>query len=188
MQREGFSPPQLFLSFGLIAAGSLLVAERPGTRALLILDWPRLFLLSAGALAVLFAAERWLSRRTRRAARAYPYAFAVLVGLFGLCVTIVAAVNTIPAGAPSRVLRPAVRGWHSAWQGGNATLPRELRKTEAMYADVESWRDPGQIIRIPVSAEAQETAQGPGPHVLEVVAPAGFLGVEYVQAVRLVTP
>ncbi len=191
MRRDGFSPPQLFLSFALVAAGAVLVAERPGSRALLILDWPRLFLVAGAAIALLFLGERLLSRRVRRESRAYPYAFAILVGLLGASVTLACAVNCSFAREPDRVLHPPVRSWVSAWQasgGEPGHHPRNEGRFEAMYADVESWRDPGQVIRIPVSIEAQEAAQGPGPHVLEVVAPTGLLGIEYVQQVRLVTP
>lgn len=190
MAREGFSPPQLFLSYGMIAAGALLVARRPGCRALLVLDWARLFLVAGGLLALLFLAERWLSRRLRRTSRDYPYALAVLVGLFGLSVALVAIVDTSFTRGTPRVLRPVVRGWQSTWtaSGGTPGLPHEQRRFEALYADVESWRVPGETLRIPVSPEVQERAAGPGPHVLEVIARPGFLGVEYVEAVRLVTP
>lgn len=189
-QRDGISPPQLFLSYGLVAAGALLVARCPGSGALLILDWPRLFLLAGGAVALLFLAERLLSRTLRRESAAYPYGFAVAVGLFGLSVGLVAAVNGNLAREPARVLRPAVRGWEGAKQAAAAGTPPLLREGRfvEMIVTVESWRVPGETIRIPVSVEAQERAQGPGPHVLEVIAPAGFLGVEYVEAVRLVTP
>ncbi|HYD42787.1 MAG TPA: hypothetical protein VEB43_18295 [Anaeromyxobacter sp.] len=189
MAREGFSPPQLFLSYGLVAAGALLVAERPGSHALLILDWRRLFLLAGVAAAVLFVAERWLSRGVRRESRDYPYRFAILVGLFGLSVTLVGAVNGSFARTPPRVVRVAVRGWESTKHATGPPVPlREEGGLDPVVAVAESWIEPGATIRIAVSPEAQEQAEGPGPHALELELAPGFLGVEYVQAVRLVTP
>lgn len=190
MQPERFSPPQLFVSYGVIAAGAVLFARHPGTRALLILDWPLLFLLGLAALALLFAAERYLSRTLRREVQAYPYRFSVLVALFGVSVVLVGVVNGNFARSPPRVVRPTVIAWRSSQQtaASGSPAPQREGRFEPMLAEVESWREPEATILIPVSIEAQEQAQGPGPHVLEVVVPPGFLGVEYVEAVRLVTP
>ncbi len=187
MAREGFSPPQLFLSYGLVAAGALLVAERPGSHAVLILDWRRLFLLAAVAAAALFAAERWAMRGVRRASRDYPYRFAILVGLFGLGVTLVGAVNGSFARAPPRVIRVAVRSWESTKHAAGPPVPLDADpRPEPVVAVAESWIEPGTTIRIAISPEAQEQAEGPGPHVLELDVAPGFLGVEFVRAVRLV--
>lgn len=185
MPREDFSPPQLFASLAIVAGGALLVAQRPGTRALLILDWARLFLLAGAAVALLTLAERWLSRRVRKESRAYPYGLAILFGLFGLSVALASAVNASFARRPPRVLRPAVHGWERAKPPTAERLPMDQAEVHEVIAVVESWRAPDEVIRIPVSVRAQEEA-GPGPHVLEVIAPPGFLGVEYVEAVRLV--
>jgi hypothetical protein len=185
--RQDFSPPQLFASWAIVAGGALLVAERPGTRAVIILDWPRLFLLAGLAVAVLFLAERWLSRRVRKESRAYPYHLAVLFGLFGLSVALASALNASFARRPPRVLRPTVRAWERAKPPTAERLPLEQAQVREVIAVVESWRDPGEELRIPVSVRAQEEA-GPGPHLLEVIAPPGLLGVEYVETVRLVAP
>lgn len=189
MAREGFSPPQLFFSYGLVAAGALLVAERPGSHALLILDWRRLFVLAGAVAAALFVAERWLTRRVRRESRDYPYRFAILVGLFGLGVTLVGAVNGSFARSPPRVVRVAVRGWESTKHAAGPPVPLDAGgRLQPVVAIAESWIEPGATIRIAISPEAQEEAEGPGPHVLELDVAPGFLGVEYVKAVRLVAP
>ncbi len=187
MPREDFSPPQLFSSWAIVAGGALLVAERPGTRAVIILDWPRLFLLAGLAVAVLFFAERWLSRRVRKESRAYPYHLAILFGLFGLSVALASALNASLARSPPRVLRPAVRGWERAKPPTAERLPPDQAHVHEVIAVVESWREPDEVIRLPISVRAQEEA-GPGPHLVEVIVPPGFLGVEYVKAVRLVAP
>jgi hypothetical protein len=187
MPRPGYSPLQLFLSYGAIGAGAWLVAAQPGCDALLILDWSRLFLLAACAAAGLLLAERLASRRFRREEPgSYPYAFAVAVVLFGLGVALVGAVNGHFARTPPRVLRPVVRGWDAAKPAyAGVGPPRESRFEDALVT-VDSWRRPGETLRIPVSAAAQEAASGPGPHALEVVVADGLLGIEYVEAVRLV--
>jgi hypothetical protein len=190
MQQERFSPPQLFVSYGIIAAGAVLFARHPGSRAVVILDWPLLFLLSVVALAPLFLAERRLSRALRQEAQAYPYRGSVLVALFAVSVVLVGVVNGNFARSPPRVLRPTVVAWQATQKiaAGDMPVPEREGRFEPMLAEVESWRDPEETIVLPVSIEAQEQAQGPGPHVVEVVVPPGFLGVEYVEAVRLVTP
>ncbi len=191
MARETtFSPAQLFSSWAIVAGGALLVAERPGTRALLILDWPRLLLLAGAGGALLFLAERWLSRRVRKESRAYPYHLAILFGLFGLCVALASAVNASFARRPPRVLRPAVRGWERAKPPTVERLPADQARAQVheVIAVVESWRAADEEIRIPVPMPAQEELPEPAPRTLEVIAPPGFLGVEYVEAVRLVEP
>ncbi len=189
MARAGFSPPQLFVSYGMVAAGAWLLARHPGTRAVLILDWMRLLLLALAVAVPLYALERRLSRRLRRDAEAYPYGKSVLAALFGLGVTLVGAVNGSFARAPPRVVRVAVRGWESTKHAAGPPVPLHADgRPQPVVAVAESWIEPGATIRIAISPEAQEQARGPGPHALELDVAPGFLGVEYVKAVRLVTP
>jgi hypothetical protein len=187
MAREGFSPPQLFCSYGLVAAGAWLLARHPGSGAVLILDWTRLLLLALAAAAPLYLAERRLSRRLRGASAVYPYGMSVLAALFGLSVTLVGAVNGQLARTPPRRVRVAVHGWESTKHAAGPPVPLDADPRPApVVAIAESWFEPGATIRIAVSPEAQEQAEGPGPHVLELDVAPGFLGVEYVKAVRLV--
>lgn len=184
-----FRPLKLFLELAALALGAALIQFRPGSGALLILDWPRLLLLAAPGWAALVAAERWFLRGYRAERRgSYPSLFSVLVVGFALSVWLVAVVNgALPSAA--RTLRPEVRGVYALEFRARSPLGQLLpglpgRASGEGEAQVASWRVPGEDLFLPLDAPAFAAMRPGAP--LEVREQAGFLGVPYVAAVRWV--
>lgn len=192
MAKIGFSPSALFLGMGSVALGVALAARHPGSRALFIVDWLRLFLIALPVAVVLFLVERRLSRAYRREEPAsYPYPGLVFVGLFGVSVALLALVNG-QVGHRTRTLPAVVHNWMYQDQaiptmfGVPQSQSAAVRaKRRVAFVAVEAWWDRLTELRLPVTAEQLELAQSPGQHPVELVVADGALGIEYVEEVRV---
>ncbi len=194
MAKFGFSPPALFIGLGSVALGASLAANHPGSRALFIVDSGKLLLLAVPLAIALLLVERRLSRRYRREEPAsYPAAGMVLIGLFGLSIAALALAN----GQLRRSTRTVCAVVHS-WRYQEQAIPTmfgvpqsqsaavRAKRREAFVA-VEAWWDPLTELRLPVTAEQVAVAESPGRHPIELVIADGALGVEFIEAVRVLT-
>ncbi len=194
MAKIGFSPPALFIGFGAVAAGAWLTASHPGSRALFIVDAGRLLFLALPLSVALLAIERWLSRRYRREEPAsYPAPGMILVGLFGISVAALALANG-RLGHERRNVRVVVRSWlyqdraiPTMFGVPQSQSRGVLAKEREAYVAVEAWWDAQTELRLPVTAEQVALSEAPGHHPVELVVAAGALGVEYVEAVRVLS-
>jgi hypothetical protein len=190
---QRFSPAALFLSLGAIGLGAALAARHPGSRALFVVDWAKLFLFALPATALLFVVERLLSRAHRREEpEVYPYPGAVVLGLFGLAIALLALLNGQLPHA-TRSVRPVVRGWLLQEQaiptmfGVPESQSSQMRaKRREGYVAVEAWWDRETQLRLPVTPDQVAESEEPGAHAVELVVADGALGIEYVEAVRVV--
>lgn len=188
-----FSPAALFLTFGAVALGAALAARHPGSRALFVVDWAKLFLFALPATALLFGLERRLSRAHRREVpEVYPYPGAVVLCLFGVAIALLALLNGQLPHA-TRIVRPVVHSWLMQEQpiptmfGVPQSQSRFVRaKRREGYVAVESWWDREMELKLPVTEEQIAESEAPGKHVVELVVADGALGIEYVEAVRVV--
>lgn len=194
MAKIGFSPPALFIGFGAVALGAWLTASHPGSNALFVVDAGRLLLLALPLSIALLLVERRLSRRYRREEPAsYPATGMILIGLFGVSVAALALLNG-HLRHERRSVRVVVRNWlyqdraiptmFGVPQSQSAAVRAKEREA---YVAVEAWWDAQTELRLPVSADQVALAESPGHHPVELVVGAGALGVEYVEAVRVLS-
>lgn len=192
MALRRFSPPAMFLGFGAVGLGAALVVSHPGSRALFIVDWGLLFLMAVPATGVLFLLERLLSRAHRRAEPdLYPSAGPVVLGLFGVAVALLALTNG-QLRRSTRVVTPVVHGWFSEARAIPSMFGVPQSQSAGVRAKayqaqvaVEAWWDQATELRLPVSAELMALAEGPGHHRVELVVADGALGIEFIEAVRV---
>jgi len=194
MAKIGFSPPALFIGFGVVALGAWLTASHPGSNALFIVDAGQLLLLAVPLSIALLLVERRLSRRYRREEPAsYPVPGMILIGLFGVSVAALAMLNG-QLRHETRSVRVVVRSWlyqdramptmFGVPQSQSVAVRAKQREA---YVAVEAWWDARTELRLPVSAEQVALADSPGRHPVELVVADGALGVEYIEAVRVLT-
>lgn len=189
--RAGPAPWGLFLELATFFFGLLLVLFHPGAGEL-VLEWPRLLLLSAPLLAALIAVERLLSRRLRaRTVGCYPTFPSVLLVLLGIAVSVVGACNRLGPSS-SRSFHPRFHGWISSdlpkampFRGPLPASAVDRAGREVWLAVVDSWEDEGMTFEVPLDrGEVAAAAAAQDPEV-EIRIADGFLGVKYVAAVRL---
>lgn len=178
------TPAGIALELAALALGVTLLWRLPLSGAVQVLAWPRLLLIALPLTALLFAAERRLSR-ARRAAEwvRYPSALPVLVTLLGVSASAVALVNRLPSRAR------ALRFEEYVVREGDHVIANTpgvvwVSATPDLFVEVPAWRG-GGVKQFPVTAEALR----PGaerPPALEVEEREGFLRVPYVAGVRLV--
>jgi hypothetical protein len=187
--RRGYSPTGVFAELAATGVGMALLWYHPGSRAVVILNWPRLLLLALPVLAGLLALERHLSRTIRREdPSAYPSIVPVLLVLLGLSVTAVGMVNGLGPSAV-RVVHPGVRQLVELQHPLPRLPPAPHHAARADgLAVVDSWREEDAQLQIPIASEDMERAQVELDPALEVREADGFLGVAYVRSVRFVSP
>jgi hypothetical protein len=184
--RPGPAPWGLFLELAVIGAGALLLFFRPLTGDS-VLAWGRLMLLAGPLFALLLTLERRLSRGIRsRTVGTYPTTIPIVLVLAGLSIFLVGAVNrALPSR--SRWVHPHLQGWLPVEFSNGKPIRDPIPKahTTVWLAVVDSWKEGGGTLQLPLAGEDVERIADDPSLEPEVRVADGFLGVEYMDAVRL---